>query len=81
MNEDRASADFCFHYASYQILFNGQMHREGEGQRIRNRIIQKMKHVEEMKKQALARGESVEDWDRIVLVGKKIKQPSWAKTD
>eukprot|EP00584_Thalassiosira_punctigera_P019322 CAMPEP_0172552408 /NCGR_PEP_ID=MMETSP1067-20121228/44803_1 /TAXON_ID=265564 ORGANISM="Thalassiosira punctigera, Strain Tpunct2005C2" /NCGR_SAMPLE_ID=MMETSP1067 /ASSEMBLY_ACC=CAM_ASM_000444 /LENGTH=201 /DNA_ID=CAMNT_0013340387 /DNA_START=124 /DNA_END=729 /DNA_ORIENTATION=+ len=48
----------------------------GEGQRTRNRIVQKMKHRKELKKQAIARGESVEDWDKIVLVGKKIKQPS-----
>ncbi|KAL7542433.1 hypothetical protein ACHAXR_011784 [Thalassiosira sp. AJA248-18] len=51
---------------------------EGEGQRIRNRIISVMKHREELKKQAIERGESVEDWDKIVLVGKKIKQPSSA---
>lgn len=49
---------------------------EGEGQRIRNRVIQKMKHREVLKQQAIERGESVEDWDKIVLVGKKIKQPS-----
>lgn len=49
---------------------------EGEGQRIRNRIIQTTKHRHELKKQAIARGESVEDWDKIVLVGKKIKQLS-----
>mmetsp|Transcript_8374 Transcript_8374/g.15202 ORF Transcript_8374/g.15202 Transcript_8374/m.15202 type:complete len:198 (-) Transcript_8374:166-759(-) len=49
---------------------------EGEGQRIRNRVIQKMKHREVLKNQAIERGESVEDWDKIVLVGKKIKQPS-----
>ncbi|KAL3771754.1 hypothetical protein ACHAWU_010065 [Discostella pseudostelligera] len=47
---------------------------EGEGQRVRNRIIQKMKHRELLKQQAIERGESVEDWDRIVLVGKKIRQ-------
>ncbi|KAL7473938.1 hypothetical protein ACHAXS_014283 [Conticribra weissflogii] len=46
---------------------------EGEGQRVRNRIVQKMKHREELKKQALARGESIEDWDKIALVGKKMK--------
>jgi len=49
---------------------------EGEGQRIRNRVLQKMRHQKELKKQAIARGECVEDWDKIVLVGKKIKQPS-----
>ena len=48
--------------------------REGEGQRVRNRIIQKMKHREALKQQAIERGESVEDWDKIVLVGKKIRQ-------
>jgi len=47
---------------------------EGEGQRARNRVVQKMKHREQLKKEAIARGESVEDWDKIVLVGKKIKQ-------
>ena len=47
--------------------------REGEGQRIRNRVVQKMKHRAELKEQAVARGESVVDWDRILLVGKKIK--------
>ncbi len=50
-----------------------QPNREGEGQRVRNRIVQKMKHREELKKQALARGESIEDWDKIALVGKKMK--------
>ena len=49
------------------------VNREGEGQRVRNRIVQKMKHREELKKQAIARGESVEDWDKITLVGMKIK--------
>jgi len=33
-----------------------------------------MKHRELLKQQAIERGESVEDWDRIVLVGKKIRQ-------
>jgi hypothetical protein len=33
-----------------------------------------MKHREVLKQQAIERGESVEDWDRIVLVGKKIRQ-------
>lgn len=46
---------------------------EGEGQRIRNRIIQVMKHRESVRKQAIEDGESVEDWDKIALVGKKIK--------
>mmetsp|Transcript_8382 Transcript_8382/g.18778 ORF Transcript_8382/g.18778 Transcript_8382/m.18778 type:complete len:191 (+) Transcript_8382:148-720(+) len=49
---------------------------EGEGQRIRNRVVQTMKHREELKRQAIENGESVEDWDKIVLVGKKIKQTS-----
>ena len=35
-----------------------------------------MKHRKVLKEEAIARGESVEDWDKIVLVGKKIKQPS-----
>ena len=48
--------------------------RFGEGQRTRNRIVQKMKHREKLKQEAIARGESVEDWDRIVLAGKKIKE-------
>ncbi len=48
--------------------------REGEGQRIRNRIIQKMTHREGLKKKAFDNGESVDDWDKIVLVGKKIRQ-------
>ena len=55
--------------------------REGEGQRIRNRIVQKMKHREGLKKQAAERGEQVEDWDKIVLVGKKIKQPTAMSTE
>ena len=33
-----------------------------------------MKHNEKLKKEAIERGDSVEDWDKIVLVGKKIKQ-------
>eukprot|EP00578_Thalassiosira_sp_NH16_P027590 CAMPEP_0181100894 /NCGR_PEP_ID=MMETSP1071-20121207/13449_1 /TAXON_ID=35127 /ORGANISM="Thalassiosira sp., Strain NH16" /LENGTH=79 /DNA_ID=CAMNT_0023183679 /DNA_START=382 /DNA_END=621 /DNA_ORIENTATION=- len=53
---------------------------EGEGQRTRNRIVQKMKHREVLKKQAIETGGSVEDWDKIVLVGKKIKQPSTSTT-
>ncbi|KAL3791044.1 hypothetical protein ACHAW5_002821 [Stephanodiscus triporus] len=47
---------------------------EGEGQRIRNRIVQKMRHREGLKKKAIDDGELVEDWDKIVLVGKKIRQ-------
>lgn len=48
--------------------------KEGQGQQVRNRIVQKMKHQERLKREALGRGESVEGWDRIVIVGKKIKQ-------
>lgn len=35
-----------------------------------------MKHREALKNEAIDRGESVEDWERIVLVGAKIKQPT-----
>lgn len=36
--------------------------------------MQKLRHREELKQQAIARGESTEEWDdKIVLVGKKIK--------
>eukprot|EP00986_Skeletonema_menzelii_P001404 scaffold376_cov137-Skeletonema_menzelii.AAC.1 len=47
--------------------------KEGQGQQVRNRIVQKLKHQERLKKEAMERGESVEEWDRIVLMGKKIK--------
>jgi ribosomal protein L28 len=47
---------------------------EGEGQRVRNRLIQKIKHREMLKQCAIDRGENVDDWDRIVLEGKKIRQ-------
>lgn len=47
---------------------------EGEGQRVRNRLIQKIKHREMLKQCAIERGENVDDWDRIVLEGKKIRQ-------
>lgn len=47
---------------------------EGEGQRVRNRLIQKIQHREMLKQRAIDRGENVEDWDRIVLEGKKIRQ-------
>ena len=63
-------------FKSLQQSYSTTPCREGEGQRIRNRVIQKMKHREVLKQQAIERGESVEDWDKIVLVGKKIKQPS-----
>jgi len=33
-----------------------------------------MKHREVLKTQAIENGESVEDWDKIVLSGAKIKQ-------
>jgi hypothetical protein len=36
--------------------------------------MQKIRHREELKKKAVARGESIEEWDdKIVLVGRKIK--------
>ena len=41
---------------------------------MRNRIIQKMTHGEGSKKKATDNGEPVEDWDRIVLAGKKVRQ-------
>ena len=47
---------------------------EGEGQRVRNRLIQKIQHREMLKQCAIERGENVEDWDRTVLEGKKIRQ-------
>ena len=47
---------------------------EGEGQRVRNRLIQKIQHREMLKQCAIERGENVDDWDRIVLEGKKIRQ-------
>lgn len=46
---------------------------EGEGQRVRNRLIQKIKHREMLKQCAIERGENVDEWDRIVLEGKKIR--------
>ncbi len=47
--------------------------KSGNPLQVRNRIVQKMKHQERLRKEAVERGESVEGWDRIVLVGKKIK--------
>jgi len=47
--------------------------KEGQGQQVRNRIVQKLKHQERLKREAVERGESVEGWDRIVLMGKKLK--------
>ena len=66
---------------SFSATFTEIIKREGEGQRIRNRIIQKMKHREALKKEAMDRGESVEDWERIVLVGAKIKQPTTSASE
>ena len=44
--------------------------------------MQKLRHREELKKKALARGESIEQWDdKIVLVGKKIKKATAAADD
>ena len=65
----------CFEPSSHAIGGpNNDNNREGEGQRVRNRIIQKMTHREGLKKKAIDNGESVEDWDRIVLAGKKVRQ-------
>lgn len=47
--------------------------KEGQPLQVRNRIVQKLKHQEKLRKEAVERGESVDGWDRIVLVGKKIK--------
>lgn len=56
------------------------IYSEGEGQKTRNRIMQKLRHREELKKQAIAKGEPTEQWDdRIVLVGKKIKKTAAAE--
>ena len=62
--------------SNFSIHWNLPTEREGEGQRIRNRIIQKMKHKELLKTEAIERGEDVDDWDKITLVGKKIKGAS-----
>ena len=62
------------------IHWNLPTEREGEGQRIRNRIIQTMKHREILKTQAIERGEDVDDWDKITLVGKKMKGASSEST-
>ena len=43
------------------------------GQQVRNRIMQKLQHQRKLKKEAVARGENVDDWDKIILIGKKIK--------
>ena len=65
----------CFEPSSHAIGGpNNDNNREGEGQRVRNRIIQKMTHREGLKKKAIDNGESVKDWDRIVLAGKKVRQ-------
>ena len=65
------------HLSMHWNLF---VEREGEGQRIRNRIIQTMKHRELLKTEAIERGEDVDDWDKITLVGKKIKAASSEST-
>ena len=41
---------------------------------MRNRLLQKIQHREMLKQYAIERGENVEEWDRIVLEGKKIRQ-------
>ena len=43
------------------------------GQQVRNRIMQKLQHQKKLKREAVARGENVDDWDKIILIGKKIK--------
>lgn len=67
-----------FYHPHLMCVLSFRARREGEGQRTRNRIVQKMKHRESLRQKAIENGESVEDWDRIVLVGKKIKQPAAA---
>ena len=47
--------------------------RFGEGQRARNRIVMALKQQEKLREKAIERGESVDDWDKIPLVGKKVK--------
>jgi len=57
--------------------------KEGMGQQVRNRIVQKLKHYERLKKEAIKKnnGEDVVgEWDRIILVGKKIKQQQQDQT-
>ena len=39
-----------------------------------------MKHREILKTQAIERGEDVDDWDKITLVGKKMKGASSEST-
>ena len=39
-----------------------------------------MKHRELLKTQAIERGEDVDDWDKITLVGKKMKAASSEST-
>lgn len=51
----------------------GNKGQQGMGQQVRNRIMQKLQHQKNLKKEAVARGENVDDWDKIVLIGKKIK--------
>ena len=40
-----------------------------------------MKHRELSKTQAIERGENVDDWDKITLVGKKIKEASSSSSE
>ena len=47
--------------------------RFGEGQRARNRIVMTLKQREKLREEAIKRGESVDDWDKIPLVGKNAK--------
>ena len=51
----------------------GNKGQQGMGQQVRNRIMQKLQHQRMLKKEAAARGENVDDWDKIILIGKKIK--------
>ena len=60
-------------------LLNSKHVKSGErgvGWDVRNRIVQKLKAGERKRREMVERGESVEGWDRIVLVGKKIKVES-----
>jgi large subunit ribosomal protein L28 len=51
----------------------GNKGQQGMGQQVRNRIMQKLQHQKKLKREAVARGENVDDWDKIILIGKKIK--------
>lgn len=50
----------------------------GEGQRARNRIVMTLKQQEKLREEAIKRGESVDDWDKIPLVGKNVKSSAEA---